>query len=99
MEHAAATGFRCIMMSGECTSVLSTTIVELERYIMTHSELAESIRSDMFADRATIREAYDYALQVAKASGSSPQVMTAIHVMMNTIANTIDQIESAQAVA
>ena len=65
---------------------------------MTHSELAESLRCGMFADRETIREAYDYALQVAKASGSSPQVLTAIHVMMNTIANTIDEIEDAQAV-
>ena len=65
---------------------------------MTHSELAESLRCGMFADRETIREAYDYALEVAKASGSSPQVLTAIHVMMNTIANTIEQIEDAQAV-
>lgn len=66
--------------------------------MMNQRDLAESLRCGMFADRETIREAYDYALQVAKASGSSPQVLTAIHVMMNTIANTIEQIEDAQAV-
>lgn len=66
---------------------------------MTHSDLANHIRNDMFADRENIREAYEYALEVAKNSGSSAHVMTAIHVMLNTIANTIDKIENAQAVA
>ena len=66
--------------------------------MMNQRDLADSLRCGMFADRKTIREAYDYALEVAKASGSSPQVLTAIHVMMNTIANTIEQIEDAQAV-
>lgn len=63
---------------------------------MTHSELATFIRSDMFADRPTIREAYEYALDIAKGSGCSPQMLTALHVMMNTIANQIDQIEQQQ---
>lgn len=62
---------------------------------MTNLDLANSLRCNMFADRETIKEAYDYALTVAKASGCSPQVMTAIHVMMNTIANTIEQNELA----
>ena len=63
---------------------------------MTHSELASAIRCEMFADRPTIREAYDYAMDVAKGSGCSPQMVTALHVMMNTIANQIDQIEQLQ---
>ena len=62
---------------------------------MTNIELVKSLRCNMFADRETINEAYDYALKVAKNSGSSPQVLTALHVMMNTIANVIEQNELA----
>ena len=54
---------------------------------MTNLELAKSLKHGMFASRDTIDEAYEYAYMIARASDSTIDVMTAIQVVVNTIAN------------
>lgn len=56
---------------------------------MTNLELAKSLKSGIFASRDTIDEAYEYAYMIARASDSTIDVMTAIQVVVNTIANQI----------
>ena len=60
---------------------------------MTKHELSVSIYSPLFAERDTMKEAYDYAFSIANASDNPPAVLTAIHVMMNTIAKEIEKAE------
>jgi hypothetical protein len=44
----------------------------------------------MFADRGTdINAAYEYLLSVADASDNPPAVITAAHVLMNTVCNAL----------
>jgi hypothetical protein len=67
---------------------------------MTKEELIHKLRCDMFSDRMTIKEAYDYAWMVAKASDNQIAVMTAVQVLANTIANEIEKMgerENAEA--
>lgn len=56
---------------------------------MTNLELAKNIRSSLFADRETIKQAFDYAFDVAEASDNPSAVITAIMVVANTISNQI----------
>ena len=56
-------------------------------------ELAKSISNGMFADRATLKEAFEYVEQIAKASGQDAiAVWTAVFVVTNTIANELNNI-------
>lgn len=57
------------------------------------TEFAASIENGMFADRDTVREAYDYALKLAR---GNPDLLVAVHVMMNTIAKSIKAIDRAE---
>ena len=50
---------------------------------------AESLKASLFGEGATMQEALDYAYDVAKASGCSIHVVTAVHVLMNTVANEL----------
>jgi len=61
---------------------------------MTAHELALSIYSPMFGERETLKEAYEYVTQLAKASDDSVALLTAVHVMMNTIAKQIEALET-----
>ena len=58
---------------------------------MTKGEVIKSIRNRLFADRDTINEAYHYALSIAEGTKNPAAVITAIHVMMNTIANELEK--------
>lgn len=61
-------------------------------------ELAHSIYAPMFAERGDLREAFAYAHELAKASDNSAAVLTAVHVVANTIAKEIERInQGAQA--
>lgn len=62
---------------------------------MNKHELASSLICKIFADRPSIQEAYDYATNVVNKCCSQDKiyVLTAIHVLMNTIANEIAKIE------
>jgi hypothetical protein len=53
---------------------------------MTNLELAKSIRSNFFADRDTLEEAFDY---VGKVIGNDPAAVTALYVVLNTVAKII----------
>lgn len=63
---------------------------------MTQNELADALTSGLFASRPTMKEAYEYAEGIATACGkqNAIYVLTAIHVMMNTIANEVRKIEN-----
>ena len=55
-----------------------------------HQELACELRCGIFGDRDTdINAAYEYLLSVANASNNPPAVITAAHVLINTICNVL----------
>ena len=58
---------------------------------MTNAELAQSIRHDLFANRSTVKQAWDYAFEVMDRLRDDDKVaaMTAMMVLMNTISNQI----------
>lgn len=55
-------------------------------------EVIKSLKQPMFASRETIEEAYDYAWMVAKGTDNPTAVMTAVQVVVNTIANELEKI-------
>lgn len=62
---------------------------------MTNSELADSLTVSLFATRDSVGEAYNYAISVANACDDNKVgVMTAIHVLMNAIADEIRRNEN-----
>ena len=63
---------------------------------MTPQALAESIRTRLFADRANFDVALDYAYSIAKGTDNPAAVMTAVMVVVNTLANYIEQTEADQ---
>jgi hypothetical protein len=58
---------------------------------MTPKELAKSVRNNIFASRDTFDEAMDYAYTVAKGTDSPAAVMTAVMVVVNTLARYIEE--------
>lgn len=60
---------------------------------MTPHKLALSIYSPMFGERETLKDAYEYVTRLAAASDEPVAVLTAVHVMMNTIAKQIEVME------
>jgi hemoglobin-like flavoprotein len=56
---------------------------------MTNEELAQSIRAPMFADRPTLKDAFAYAHELAQSSDCPAAVLTAVHVVANTIAKQL----------
>jgi hypothetical protein len=61
---------------------------------MTNKELASALRNNMFAQRETLDEAFEYVDVIAKASNNPAAVWTAVQVVINTIAKTIEENES-----
>lgn len=57
---------------------------------MDKHDLIHSLRCGMFASRETIDEAYGYALDML---GRNPQTLTALHVLMNAIADQVEVCE------
>jgi hypothetical protein len=55
-------------------------------------QLAINLYSPLYAERTTIKEAYAYATEIANASGNPAATMTAIHVLLNTVAKKIERI-------
>ena len=53
-------------------------------------ELVREIRCNLFATRDTVDEALEYALMVLK---SNPGALTALYVVLNTVANQIERNE------
>jgi len=64
--------------------------------MLRHHELAHSLKCNLFADRGTdICAAYDYLFKIANASDNPIAVLTAAHVLVNTICNALlmDEVE------
>lgn len=61
------------------------------------NQLANSIYAPMFAERESVREAFAYAHEIAKASENPAAVMTAVYVVVNTIAKEIERIKQGEA--
>lgn len=60
--------------------------------------LSSQLKHGLFADRPTLAEAYDYVITLANANkqnGADLAIFTAVHVMMNTIANELDNLNKA----
>lgn len=54
--------------------------------------LAASITVGFFAKRDTMQEAFEYAHKIANASDNPTAVMTALHVVLNTLADRINEL-------
>lgn len=65
---------------------------------MSNVELANSIRHKLFADRPTIKEAWDFAFRMINSMPESEKVAatTALMVMLNTISKEILKNEEVQ---
>ena len=61
-----------------------------------NQRFAKSVRNRLFADRKTFDQAMEYAYSIAKGTDNPAAVMTAVMVVVNTLANYIEQLESDQ---
>ena len=59
----------------------------LDKEIIT---LAQGLYSPLFATRETIKDAITYAYNIAKGSNNPAAVTTALHVVLNTIAQHLE---------
>lgn len=59
----------------------------------TPASLALKLYVPLYAERNTIKEAYAYAAEIAKSTPNPAAVMTAIHVVLNTVAKEIEKLE------
>lgn len=62
---------------------------------MTPAELGKALKCELFGERRTIQEAFDFATEVARASDNPPAVMTAVFVVANTIATKLIEMGDA----
>lgn len=62
---------------------------------MTKEKLAANIRCGLFADRDTLEEALEYAHGIMK---GNPAAMTALYVVLNTVAKEILKIEQKETI-
>ena len=58
-------------------------------------ELAKAIRHGLFADRPTVKDAFDYAFDVIDSMRGANKVAatTALYVVLNTLSNEIEKNE------
>jgi hypothetical protein len=56
---------------------------------MTVNEYADSIKHGLFSSRDSLDEALAYAYDIANASDNPPAVITAVQVVLNTIAKDL----------
>ena len=54
---------------------------------MTNEKFAKTLKVGVFADRDTVADALEYAYEVLK---GNPAGLTALHVVLNTVANQIE---------
>ena len=58
----------------------------------TPATLAHKLYMPMFAERANIKEAYAYVQDVVRNTENSAATMTAVHVLLNTVAKEIEKL-------
>ena len=61
-----------------------------------NQRFAQSVRNRMFADRKTFDEAMEYAYSVARGTDNPAAVMTAVMVVVNTLAQEMEKTEVAK---
>ena len=61
---------------------------------VTPHHLALALYSPLFAERDNIKDAYNYAQSIARASDNPAAMMTAVHVLLNTIAKELEKMEA-----
>lgn len=61
---------------------------------MNTQDLANSLYCGFFADRDNIQEAYDYVLELSENSSDGVTILTAVHIMMNTISKQLKAVDS-----
>lgn len=61
-----------------------------------NQRFARSVRNRLFADRKTFDEAMEYAYSIAQGTDNPAAVMTAVMVVVNTLANYMEQTEADQ---
>ena len=64
---------------------------------LTLTELAGEIRNRFFGERDTLEQALEYMMMVANASDNPAAVITAVQVVLNTVANQIEQASTSGA--
>ena len=67
-------------------------MVDRKELTMTMEDLSKAISSGMFADRDSLKEAFEYVGELAKASDNPMAVWTAVMVVCNTIANEMKKV-------
>jgi hypothetical protein len=62
-------------------------------------ELAKAIRHGLFADRPTVKDAFDYAFDIIDSMRGANKVAatTALYVVLNTLSNEIEKNEKEAA--
>lgn len=63
---------------------------------MTKQELIKQLRCSLFAKRDTLEEAYEYAWKVARGTDNEGAVMTAVQVVVNTIAGELEKMDKEE---
>ncbi len=64
---------------------------------MNAAQLGKALHCGLFADRGTdIKAALEYANEIAGASDNPPYVLTAVYVVVNTIANKLIEMGGEQ---
>ena len=65
----------------------------------TNLELAKAIRHGLFADRPTVKDAFDYAFDVINSMRGANKIAatTALYVVLNTLSNEIQKNEKEAA--
>lgn len=58
---------------------------------MNTTELAKSIYNPLFADRDNLKDAFDYAFNLAQHSGNAQAVLTAMFVVLNTVSKELQK--------
>ena len=61
-----------------------------------NQRFAQSVRNRVFADRGTLDEAMEYAYSVARGTDNPAAVMTAVMVVVNTLVNLVEKLETDQ---
>jgi hypothetical protein len=60
---------------------------------MTPKDLANSVRNRMYGERETYTQAIEYAVSISRGTDNPQAVLTAVMVVVNTLANYIEQTE------
>jgi hypothetical protein len=58
--------------------------------------LASGLYSPLFATKESIKESISYAYDIAKASDNPAAITTALHVVLNTIAQELERINTTE---